>query len=313
MTRIIGILNVTRDSFSDGGRYLEPEDALRRARQLLADGADIIDIGAESSHPDAEDVSADEEIARLTPVIEALLKQRRAAASRDDSAGFLLSVDTYKPEVMRHVLSLGVDLINDITGFRNTDAVAAVRDSPARLIVMHSRSRAARARRDSSTPPGANRSAPDDRSASEPSGQSHEVAAEIRSREVVDALLSFFQSRVSKLVEAGIARERLILDPGMGFFLSSAPEPSLAVLANLSSLTALGLPVCISTSRKSFIGAVLGTRADPRPTDQRAAGTLATELYAVQQGATYLRTHDVRALRDALRVIEAIRTRKHPM
>ncbi len=304
MTRIIGILNVTRDSFSDGGRYLEPEDALRRARQLLADGADIIDIGAESSHPDAEDVSADEEIARLTPVIEALLKQRRAAASRDDSARFLLSVDSYKPEVMRHVLSLGVDLINDITGFRNTDAVAALRESPARLIVMHSRSPAARAPRDSSTSPGATRSAPDDRSAS---------AAAAHSREVVDAILGFFRSRVPEIVEAGIARERLILDPGMGFFLSSAPEPSLAVLANLSSLTALGLPVCISTSRKSFIGAVLGTRADPRPTDQRAAGTLATELYAVQQGATYIRTHDVRALRDALRVLEAICGHERPI
>lgn len=304
MTRIIGILNVTRDSFSDGGRYLEPEDALRRARQLLADGADIIDIGAESSHPDAEDVSADEEIARLTPVIEALLKQRRAAASRDDSAGFLLSVDTYKPEVMRHALSLGVDLINDITGFRNADAVAAVRDSPARLIVMHSRSPAGRARRDSSTLPGARRSDPDDRAASE---------AAAHSREVVDAILGFFQSRVAELIEAGIARERLMLDPGMGFFLSAAPEPSLAVLANLPSLTALGLPVCVSTSRKSFIGAVLGTRADPRPTDQRAAGTLAAELYAVQNGAAYIRTHDVRALRDALVVLDAVHRHERPV
>lgn len=269
MTRILGILNLTRDSFSDGGRFLEPDVALAHARQLVADGADAVDLGAESSHPDSEDVSAEEEIARLTPVIETLKAE-----------DVCVSVDTYKPAVLRHVLALGVEYVNDITALRDPASIAAVRDGHARLILMHSRSAAARAERGEADP-----------------------------ATIVDDIARFFDERISTLTAAGIDRRRLILDPGMGFFLGSNPEVSLAVLRNLRRLAKLNQPILVSTSRKSFIGTVLGATALPRPVDQRGPGTLATELWAVQHGAAYIRTHDVRALRDALLVWSALESR----
>ncbi len=267
--RILGILNVTRDSFSDGGRYLSPEAALARARQLLADGAAIIDVGAESTHPDAEAVSTDDEIARLTPVVRALKAE-----------GATVSVDTHKAAVMRAMIALGADFINDVAALRDPAAVAAVRDTDARLILMHSTAATARAER-------------------------QDVAADT----IVERVLAFFEQRLAELDAAGVARDRLILDPGMGFFLGRDPAVSVAVLRNLSRLQALGLPVCVSTSRKSFIGALLGSPARPRPVDQRAAGTLATELWALAQGVDYIRTHDVRALHDAATLWNAIAAR----
>jgi dihydropteroate synthase type 2 len=265
--QILGILNLTRDSFSDGGRYLAPDRALAHARQMVADGAAIIDLGAESTHPDAEDVPAEEEVARLTPVIKAL---------RAD--GVRLSVDTYKPPVMRAVLSMGVEIINDVTALRDPAAAVAVRDSSARIIIMHSTATGARAER-----------------------------RDVPAAEMVAQILTFFDRRIAELEVAGIARERLILDPGMGLFLGRDPAVSVTVLRNLDRLAALGLPLCVSTSRKSFIGAVLGTPAAPRPVDQRDAGTLATELWAAQHGVEYIRTHDVRALHDAWTMLRALR------
>lgn len=264
--QILGILNLTRDSFSDGGRYLAPDQALAHARQMIADGANIIDIGAESTHPDAEDVPADEEIARLTPIIEAL----RADDVR-------ISVDTHKPSVMRAVLALGVEFINDVTALRDPAAVAAVRDSSARLIIMHSTATGARA-----APP------------------------DVSEFEIIEPIVTFFLYRVRELAAAGINHRRFILDPGMGLFLSRDPATSLTVLRNLDRLAMMRRPLCVSTSRKSFIGAVLGTPAVPRPVDQRSAGTLATELWAVLNGVEYIRTHDVRALHDALTMWRAI-------
>jgi dihydropteroate synthase len=266
MTQILGVLNITRDSFSDGGRYLDAAAALGHARQMIADGAEVIDVGAESSHPDAEDVSADEEIARLTPVVQAL-----------KAAGLRVSVDTHKPAVMRHTLTLGADFINDITALRDPEAVAAVRDADARLILMHSTASTARAGRTAANP-----------------------------ATIVDHILAFFDRRLRELASAGVVRERLILDPGMGFFLGGNPEASLAVLRGLPRLRVLGCPVLVSTSRKSFIGALLGPPDHPRPVAQRAAGTLATEIWAAEHGVSYIRTHDVRALRDALTIWRSI-------
>jgi len=263
---IIGIVNITRDSFSDGGRFFAPQRAIAHARQLMADGAALVDLGAESTHPDAEDVSAEEEIARLTPVLQAL---------RQD--GVRVCVDTYKPAVMRAGLQLGAEIINDVTGLRDPETVAAVRDSAARVILMHSTAASARAER-----------------------------LDVDSTAIVGRIIGFFESRIAELKAAGIAQQRLILDPGMGFFLGRDPAVSLAVLRDLDRLTALGLPVCVSTSRKSFIGGVLGAGADPRPVEQRGAGTLATELWAAQHGVQFIRTHDVRALRDALTMWTAI-------
>ena len=266
ITGIVGIVNVTRDSFSDGGKFLDPAAAVAQARQLVADGADVIDLGAESTHPDSEDVSAEEEIARLAPVIEGL-----------KADGTCVSVDTCKPVVIRHALTLGVDFINDITALRDPDSVAAVRDAGARLILMHSRASAARAERSEADP-----------------------------ATIVDEILRFFEQRIATLTKAGIDRQRLIIDPGMGFFLGSNPEASLAVLRHLERLHTLDVPILVSTSRKSFIGAVLGGQNTPRSVRERGAGTLATEIWAAQRGVAYIRTHDVHALRDALTVLDAI-------
>jgi dihydropteroate synthase type 2 len=265
ITKIFGIVNVTRDSFSDGGKFLDPDAAVAHARRLVADGADVVDLGAESTHPDSEDVSAEEELDRLAPVIRPL-----------KADGIRISVDTYKPAVIRKVLDLGVDYVNDITALRDPESIAAVRGRDVKLIIMHSRAAAARA----------------ERAAADPAT-------------IVDEIIHFFEQRIAALTGAGIARQRLILDPGMGLFLGSNPEASLAVLRDLERLHRFGLPLLISTSRKSFIGAVLGSTQTPRPVDQRGSGTLATEIWALMHGAAYIRTHDVRALRDAMTVISA--------
>jgi dihydropteroate synthase len=263
---ILGILNVTRDSFSDGGRYLDPEQAVAHAHRLVRDGADVIDAGAESTHPDAEAVPAEVEIARLTPVI---------ARLRQD--GIAVSVDTHKPAAMRAVLRLGVEIINDVTGFRDPEAVDAVRHSAARLIVMHSISAGARAERIEADP-----------------------------GTIVARVLEFFTERVRCLETAGIDRNRIILDPGMGLFLGRRTAASLAVLRGLPRIAALGLPVCVSTSRKSFIGDVLADEAGPLDVTERSIGSVSSELWAATHGAAYIRTHEPRAISQAVRMWAAI-------
>ncbi len=267
--QILGILNVTRDSFSDGGLFLAADLAIAHAEQMLAGGADVIDVGAEATHPDAEDVPADLEVARLRPVVCGLRAK-----------GVRVSVDTHKPAVMRAMLELGVELINDVTGLRDPAAVAVLRDRPTSIILMHSTSSGARAER-LDIPPDA----------------------------IVAHILDFFRRRLDELEHAGIARERVILDPGMGFFLGRDPAVSLEVLRNLPRLAEMGRPLCLSVSRKSFIGGALETIDNPRPVDRRWAGTLATELWAARHGVEYIRTHDVRALRDAWRLWQTL---EHP-
>lgn len=268
--RLLGILNLTRDSFSDGGRYLDPDSAIAHGRQLARDGAWAVDIGAESTHPDAEEVSAEQEIARLTPVIRALKAE-----------GIRISVDTYKAEVMRAALALGADLINDVSGFRFDACVEAVRDSACQLIVMHARhtpyAAPARAER-IDEPPAAS----------------------------VGQALRFLGDRLDDLVPRGIRRDRVILDPGMGFFLSAQAEASLRMLHEIDRLLIFGCPVLVSVSRKSFIGAALDSSEAPRGVEARSAGTLAAELWATHHGASYIRTHDVAATRDALQIWNAI-------
>ena len=267
--QILGVLNVTRDSFSDGGQFLAADAAIAHAERLLAGGADLIDVGAESTHPDAEDVPADLEVARLRPVVCDLRAK-----------GVRVSVDTCKRAVMRAMLELGVEIINDVTGLRDPEAVAVLRDQPTRIILMHSTSSGPRAER-LDIPPDA----------------------------IVARIVEFFLRRLDDLEHACIARERLILDPGMGFFLGRDPGVSLAVLRNLSRLAELGRPLCISVSRKSFIGGALATVDNPRPVDRRWAGTLAAELWAARCGVEYIRTHDVQALRDAWRLWQTL---EHP-
>ncbi|HEU4418958.1 MAG TPA: dihydropteroate synthase [Planctomycetota bacterium] len=258
-----GIVNVTRDSFSDGGRFLRPEAALEHANRLLADGADVLDVGAESTHPDAEDVSADEELRRLQPVVEQLLER-----------GATVSIDTCKPVVMRAMTALGVHWLNDVGGFRHPAAMEAAAAAPAkvRFVVMFSRSQGPRAGR--------------------PDADAAPVLRELH---------AFFAERLQSFAAAGIARERLVFDPGMGFFVGRTAAPSLEILKRLSELRAFGVPLLVSVSRKSFLGEVTG-----RPVAERGPATLAAELWALRNGASFVRTHDVAALRAAWAVEQAI-------
>ena len=258
---VIGVVNLTEDSFSDGGRYLDAGKASEHALRLLADGADVIELGPASSHPDARSVAPAQEIRRLRPVIERLMTE-----------GAALSVDSYWPETQRFALAAGVDYLNDIRGFPDVGIHAELAASSADLIAMHSIQQGPATRR---------------------------VSEAVRVLASIDA---FCAARIEALRAAGVARERLILDPGMGFFLSSEPEPSLRVLRELPALRErFGCRLLVSVSRKSFLGALTG-----RAVQERGAATLAAEIFAAQQGVDYLRTHDVRALRDALAVLESL-------
>lgn len=262
-TGIFGIVNVTRDSFSDGGRWFGTEQALAHAEQLRRAGADVLDLGAESTHPDAEDVAADEEIRRLEPVVAALVE-----------AGATVSIDTTKGAVMQRMVALGAQWLNDVNGFRDPAALAAAAAAPAsvRFVVMFSRSQGPRADR----------------------GRAGVGA-------LFDELARFFDERRAAFAAVGVGPERLVFDPGMGFFLGRDTAPSLTVLQHLQELTRDHGPLLVSVSRKSFLGEVTG-----REVARRGAATLAAELWAARHGASWIRTHDVEALRDGMRVEQAI-------
>ncbi|MFN0136462.1 MAG: dihydropteroate synthase [Phycisphaerae bacterium] len=277
---ILGILNLTSDSFSDGGKFLDVAAALTHAEALVRGGADAIDVGAQASNPTAIEVSVDEEVARLTPVVTAL--KRRDVA---------VSVDTFRPAVMRAMLALGADYINDICGFVDADAIPAVRDANTKLIVMHAVHTSRRGAGDFV----AARAEPLD----------SDVAT------IVARVEGWLRMRVNELLANGIHRDRLILDPGMGFFLGREPLLSVEVLRQLPRLAAIGLPLLVSVSRKSFVGALLADDdANVPPPHERSIGTLAAEAFAVARGATYVRTHEPAALREFLRVQRALDDKK---
>ncbi len=266
---LVGIVNITVDSFSDGGCFLDPAAAIAHARKLASGGADIIELGAAASNVAANPVSSDEEIARLEPVIAALA-----------DGGTPLAIDTSHPATQRFALACGVDYLNDIDGFAEPSVYPDLARANCRLVVMHAVQGAGRAQR-----------------------------VDLSAAEMWPRIEAFFAERVARLDHAGIARARLILDPGMGFFLSLRAEASLRVLAGLDRLhRAFGLPVMVSVSRKSFLAAITG--ADT-PTE-RGAATLAAELYAASHGADYIRTHDPAALRDALAVTAALEAAEDP-
>lgn len=261
-TSIVGIVNITEDSFSDGGRFLAPAAAIERARRLAADGADVVELGPASSHPDARRVPADEQIARLQPVMEAL-----------GDVGRPISVDATDPAVLRHAARAGASMLNDVRGFPDAGLREELADGEATLVVVHSLLERERAERNEATP-----------------------------EAVLASIDAFFGRRLEELAAAGIAERRIVLDPGMGFFLGSDPRASIAVLRRIGELRArFGRPVLVSVSRKSFLRAISG-----RPLEAVGAATLAAELYAAREGADFLRTHDVAALQDALRVESAL-------
>jgi dihydropteroate synthase len=258
---VMGILNITPDSFSDGGRYQALEFAVERAEQMIKDGVDIIDIGGESTRPGSPSVPVDEELRRVMPAIYALRE-----------LGYPLSIDTCKPEVMREAIIAGADMINDVNGFRAPGAIDAVRDSDCGLCVMHMQ------------------------------GTPQDMQARPDYEDVVTDVIAFLRERVDALIAAGVARERITIDPGFGF--GKSVEHNYALLRSISRMESeLGLPVLAGLSRKSMIGAVTG-----RSVEQRLAGSLAGALAAVAQGARIVRVHDVAETVDALKVWQAATT-----
>jgi dihydropteroate synthase type 2 len=260
---LFGIVNITEDSFSDGGRYLDAGAAIAHALALAKAGAAVIDLGAAATSIAAHPVDVAEEIHRLEPVIAAL-----------HDHGIAVSVDSFRPEVQRFAMSRGVAYLNDIGGFPDPTIYPELAAGRCRLVIMH---------------------------AVQPAGRAQQMA--LSPDAVWQRIHEFFAARLAELERAGISRDRLVLDPGMGFFLSSRPEASLRVLAGIGRLKrAFGLPILVSVSRKSFLRALTG-----RAIAELGAATLAAELYAVEAGADCIRTHDPGALRDGLAVMRALR------
>lgn len=257
--RVMGILNITPDSFSDGGRYLDPAVAVTRARQMVAEGAAIIDVGGESTRPGAAAVAVEEEIARVVPVIQALAAELPVP----------VSVDTSKPEVMRAAVAAGAGLINDVCALQQPGALAAAAELQVPVCLMHMQGE-----------PRTMQQAP----------QYADVVAEVR---------EFLAQRVEECIAAGIARERILLDPGFGFGKTLAHN--LSLLKHLPMLHDLGQPLLVGMSRKSMIGAVLDV-----PLADRLYGSVAVATLGAWLGAAIVRVHDVKASADALKMVAAV-------
>ena len=261
---VMGVLNVTPDSFSDGGRFMDPAAALDHAQRMIADGADLIDIGAESTRPGASPTPESEELRRIVPLVEKL------------SGGSVpISADTRKPAVMRAAIAAGAGMINDVSALRAPGALEAVAGSSQAIAVcvMHMQG--------------------------EPATMQQTPAYD----DVVSEVKGFLAERARACEAAGIARERIVVDPGFGF--GKTVAHNLALLRGLPAIVALGYPVLAGLSRKSTIGALTG-----RDVDERVAGSLAAALAAVARGATIVRVHDVRETVDALKVWNAIQNGK---
>jgi dihydropteroate synthase len=269
-TLVMGILNVTPDSFSDGGKFLSRDHAVGHALKMLDEGADVIDIGGESTRPGARvgenGVSADEELMRIAPVIEDVLRER---------PGTILSADTYKAEVARVAVGTGAEIVNDVSALRWDQVMpATLADLDCGVILMHTRGR------------------PDDWRRLE---ASPDVVAEVKND---------LRDWSTAAVAAGIARERLALDPGFGF--GKNFEQNYPLLARLGELHELGFPLLSGTSRKSFIGRTLARKGKDFPAEERLYGTLATVVASVLQGAHIVRVHDVGPALEAVRVADEI-------
>ena len=255
---VIGVLNVTPDSFSDGGAFLEPEAAIAHAQRMVADGADIIDIGAESTRPygNAKAVPAEEEVRRLAPVLPAVARLGRA-----------VSIDTMKATVAAWGIEQGAAIVNDVWGLqRDADMAGVVARHRVGVIIMHNRETA-----------------------------NPQI-------DILDDIEAFFARSLALAVRAGIGRDALILDPGIGF--GKTPEQSMTAIAELKRFKMFDLPLLVGASRKRFIDAVA-----PAPPDRRLGGSIAAHLLAVLNGARLIRTHDVAETVQALRILAAIGAR----
>ncbi|MGE3314904.1 MAG: dihydropteroate synthase [Planctomycetaceae bacterium] len=258
---IMGIVNVTPDSFSDGGSFFAIEAAVQHGLSLIDQGADILDIGGESTRPGAAIVDLDEELRRVVPVIAELAKATKIP----------ISIDTTKAEVAARALEAGATIVNDIAGLRFDDAMPAVcREHGAGVICMHMQ------------------------------GTPQTMQVDPRYGDVIAEICDFFEERLDSLERAGIARESIVLDPGVGF--GKRTVHNLAILSNVERFRALGRPVLIGHSRKGFLGKALG-----RNVDERSAGTLGVSIALAEQSADILRVHDVRNTRDAIDAWKIVR------
>jgi dihydropteroate synthase len=257
---LMGVINVTPDSFSDGGEYLDAGKAIRHGIQLADEGAEILDIGGESTRPGAMPVDADEELARVLPVIQGLAVARPRAR---------ISIDTSKAAVAAAALEAGAMIVNDVTALRGDPKMAEiVAGAEADCCLMHLL------------------------------GNPRTMQEDPRYDDVVDEVKAFLEERLAFAVTAGIAEERIMLDPGIGF--GKTAQHNLELLARLNELVAIGRPVALGTSRKSFLGKLTG-----RPVDQRLPGTIASCVLAYEQGARVFRVHEVAPIADALKVTAA--------
>ncbi len=256
---IMGIVNVTPDSFSDGGKYVSTDLAVEHALQLIAEGADILDIGGESTRPGAEPVSLQEELRRVIPVIEVLSQVTTVP----------LSIDTYKPEVMRAAIEAGVDIVNDICALREPGALDIVANSNAGVCLMHMQ------------------------------GVPQTMQLNPVYNDVVEEVRQFLADRAEACLAKGIAKERILLDPGFGFGKTTAHN--VALIQHLDRLNTLGYPLLVGLSRKSVLGRIAG--GDEQ---QRLHAGLAASVISVMKGAKIVRVHDVKATVDALKVVAAV-------
>ncbi len=265
--RLMGVVNVTPDSFSDGGLFLDASAAVAHGRELLDQGADILDIGGESTRPGADPVEEGEELRRVLPAVEGL-----AAAARAEGARARISIDTSKAAVARAALAGGATLVNDVSALRgDAEMAGVVADSGADCCLMHML------------------------------GEPRTMQRDPRYEDVVDDVKAFLEERLRFAVGAGVREERVLLDPGIGF--GKALGHNLELLRRLDELTALGRPLVVGTSRKSFLGRVLADaegHGRPIAPGERLPGTIATSVLAYERGATVLRVHDVAPVRAAL-------------
>ena len=259
-THVMGIVNITPDSFSDGGRFFDAEDALKQGIALAEEGADIIDIGGESTRPGAEPVNAEEEISRVAPVISALRERLETP----------ISIDTTKAEVARAALDAGADIVNDVSaGLFDPQMLPLVSERGVPVVLMHML------------------------------GKPRTMQQDPRYDDVTQEVKAFLEERARGALAAGVARDKIVIDPGFGF--GKTREHNLELLRNLHRFTELGYPVLVGTSRKSFIGATLDL-----PVAERLEGTAATVALAVANGAAIVRVHDVGPMRRVASMVEAV-------